>query len=98
MFTGEPTGVPLSSVTDGTSATLLIVEAASPVPWSKPEDLSLASLDRQLGVGSKHPGGFVASMADASVRFVKTSGNEAISPQDFRALVTRDGHEAVAAP
>ncbi|MFI5459742.1 MAG: DUF1559 domain-containing protein [Isosphaerales bacterium] len=98
MFTGEPTGVPMSSVSDGSSTTLLVVEAASPVPWSKPEDRSLASLDRLLGMGSKHPGGFNAAMADGSVRFVRTAGNDAISPQDLRALVTRDGHEAVAAP
>jgi hypothetical protein len=37
-------------------------------------------------------------MVDGSVRFVRTSGNDAISPQDLRALVTRAGHEAVAAP
>jgi hypothetical protein len=37
-------------------------------------------------------------MADGSVRFIRTSGNDAISPQDLRALVTRDGHEAVSAP
>jgi len=98
IFTGEPSGVPLSSVSDGTSSTLLVVEAASPVPWTKPEDLSLASSDRLLEMGSKHPGGFNASMADGSIRFIKTSGKEAISPQDLRALVTRSGHEVVAAP
>jgi len=37
-------------------------------------------------------------MADGSARFIRTSGEFAISPQDLRALVTRDGHEAVAAP
>ena len=98
MFTGEPTGVPFSSVSDGSSATLLIVEAASPVPWTKPEDLSLASPDPLLGMGSKHPGSIVAVRADGSIRSIKTSGEEAISPQDLRALVTRDGHEEVAAP
>ncbi len=98
MFTGEPTEVPVSSVSDGTRATLLVVEAANPVPWTKPEDLSLASSEPLLGMGSKHPGGFVAAMADGSFRFIKTSGENAISPQDLRALVTRDGHEDIAAP
>ncbi len=98
MFTGEPTGVPFSSVSDGSSRTLLIVEAASSVPWTKPEDLSLASPDPLLGMGSKHPGRFVASMADGSVRAIKTSGKDAITPQGLRALATRDGYEDVAAP
>jgi hypothetical protein len=74
------------------------VEAATPVPWTKPEDLSLASPVPLLGVGSKHPGGLIASMADGSIRSIKTSGKEAISPWDLRALVSRDGHEGVAAP
>ena len=98
MFTGGPTGVPLSSVIDGTSKSFLVVEGTSPVPWSKPADLSLASSKPELGIGSKHPGGFIAAMADASARFIRTEGNDAISPQDLRALVTRDGHEEIAAP
>jgi len=98
MFSGEPAGVPFSSVSDGSSATLLVVEAANPVPWTKPEDLSLASSDPLLGMGSKHPGGFVAAMVDGSCRFIRTSGKDVISPQDLRALVTRDGREAVEFP
>ena len=98
MFTGKPTGVPVSSVIDGTSRTLLVVEATSPVPWTKPGNLSLASNEPVLGMGSKHQGGFNAAMADASVRFIRTAGNDAISAQELRALITRDGHEEVAAP
>jgi prepilin-type processing-associated H-X9-DG protein len=98
VFTGKPAGVPISNVSDGTSKTLLVVEGKSPVPWSKPSDLSLPASKPLLGMGSKHPGGFNAAMADASVRFIRTEGNDAISPQDLRALVTRDGHEEVAPP
>jgi len=58
IFTGEASGVPISRVSDGTSTTLLVVEAARPVLWTKPEDLALGPVDRPLGVGSKHPGGF----------------------------------------
>ncbi len=93
IFTREPTGVPQSGVSDGISGTLTVVEAKNPVPWTKPEDLSLASPDPLLGAGSKHPGGFNATMADGSVHFVRTSINPAI----LRALVTRDGGEIISA-
>jgi uncharacterized protein DUF1559/uncharacterized protein DUF4190 len=98
MFTGKPTGVPVSSVIDGTSKTLLVVEGTSPVPWTKPSERSLGSSKPVLGMGSKHQGGFYAAMADGSVRFIKTAGDDAISLEDLRALVTRDGHEDAAAP
>jgi type II secretory pathway pseudopilin PulG len=94
IFTGKPQGVPLDTVTDGISNTLLVMESTSPVPWSKPADLSLKSSDPLLGMGSKHPGGFNAMTADGAVRFFKVS----ISPQVLKALVTRNGSEPVNPP
>jgi prepilin-type processing-associated H-X9-DG protein len=94
MFTGKPSGVAINTVTDGTSNTLLVAESTSPVLWSKPSDNSLKSSDPLLGMGSKHPGGFNATMADGSVRFFKTS----ISSQVLKALVTRNGDEPVDVP
>jgi prepilin-type processing-associated H-X9-DG protein len=96
MFTGQPTGVQLQSVIDGVSSTLLVAEAARPVPWSKPEDLSLASRDPLLGARSKHPGGFNMVMADGSIRFFKTAN--ANSSQTLKSLVTRNGRETVTVP
>jgi len=95
IFTGERSGVPLDDVTDGHSTTLLVAESASPVPWSKPEELSLKSADPMLGMGSKHPGGFNAVMADGSVRFFQRS---LLSPQLLKALITRDGGESASPP
>ncbi len=93
MFTGEPKGVTVASVVDGTSNTVLVVESTSPVPWTKPEDLSLAGGDLALEMGSKHPGGLNAAMADGSIRFFKNSFNNPISPQLLKGLITRTGWE-----
>ena len=98
IFTGERLGIPFRDVTDGTSRTLLVVEGAKPVPWTKPVDLSLASSEPALGMGSKHPSGFNVATADGAVRFARMTGEHAITPSDLRAMVTRDGNEEVAGP
>ena len=97
MFTGDPVGVALKTVTDGTSNTLLVVEAATPVSWSEPADLSLSS-GAMLGMGSKHPGGFNALFADGSVRFIKGTVNTPASPTLIKSLVTRNGGEVFSMP
>ena len=86
-------GVPINEITDGTSNTLMVVEAKQEVPWTKPDDLSFgpAADASLLGVGSSHSGGFNAALADGSVRFI---GNT-INPIVFRTLVTRGGGEVV---
>jgi prepilin-type processing-associated H-X9-DG protein len=99
MFTGKPAGVTIREITDGTANTLLVVESNRAVPWSKPDDLSLASLtDQGQGAGSKHPGGFNASMADGSVRFIKSPPGNPISSTLLRGLVTKSGGEVINVP
>ena len=83
----------MAEITDGTSNTLMVVEAKESVPWTKPADLSFdpAAAPSLCGAGSTHPGGFNTLFADGSVRFLKTS----ISVQTFRALITRAGGEII---
>jgi len=86
------TGVTFAEVTDGTSNTIMAVESATPVPWTKPDDLPFDPRGPLTTPASKHPGGFDALFTDGSVRFIRSS----IDPGTLRALITRNGGEVVA--
>ncbi len=88
IFEG-PDGVKISSITDGTSNTLLVVEAKTPVAWTKPDDVDLAQVT--TAIGSRHPGGGNVVMADGSVRFLKSS----INPVILKAMTTRAAGEVI---
>jgi prepilin-type processing-associated H-X9-DG protein len=76
---------------DGTSNTLMIAEAAKPVPWTKPEDLSHDPNKPLPKLGGHTPGGFNAAFCDGSVRFILQNIKEPI----LRALITRNGGEVI---
>ena len=85
-------GTKLASVTDGTSNTLMIVETADGVEWTKPDDLALGGADDPAALcGSTHPGGFNAAFADGSIRFLK----KMIAKVVLKALITRAGGEVI---
>jgi hypothetical protein len=89
---GGPKPLSFAQVTDGTSNTLLIVEAAQAVPWTKPEDVlydARASILNRLGDPTRPA--FLAAMADGSIRSIKKTISEqtlrnAITPADGNAL------------
>jgi prepilin-type processing-associated H-X9-DG protein len=79
---------------DGTTKTLLVVEAANPIPWTKPEDL-VYEPDKPLPpLGRLYEAGFNAAFADGSVRLIPRQTKEEV----IRALITRNGHERVEIP
>lgn len=84
----------LTDITDGPSNTLIVVEVPHDrtVPWMSPQDADEASiLDFAIGSKFAHTGGFQATFADGSVRFISENLERSI----LRALLTTSGKDAV---
>jgi hypothetical protein len=82
-----------ASFTDGTSNTILYVEAAKGVPWTKPADLAFDPDPKKPlpKLGGHFRGGFNVAMCDVSVRFI----SKQVSDQTLRAAITRNGGEVL---
>jgi hypothetical protein len=97
VFTGPETMLgkgdkpSFADIHDGTSNTLLAVEAEREVPWTKPEDISFNPKGPPLKLGGFTPDGFNALFGDGSVRFIKKS----VNPVVLNALITRAGGEVI---
>jgi type II secretory pathway pseudopilin PulG len=89
IFEGKE-GTLMRKITDGTSNTVLVLEVNenAAVVWTKPDDLVFDPTKPLAGLGAAHPGGFLAALADGSVRFISSS----IDPQTFlKLLMMADG-------
>jgi prepilin-type processing-associated H-X9-DG protein len=86
-----PVAPSLMQFTDGTSNTILAVEAKRDVPWTKPEDIPFDPNVPLPELGGFTPDGFNALFADGSVRYLK----KLIAPTTLKALITRDGGEVL---
>jgi hypothetical protein len=98
VFVGEHTPFPPGKVAripasfpKGTPNTILIVEAADPVPWTKPDELSYDPAGPLPRLGGHFCSGFLAATADGQVRIIGPSVSErtlrsAIDPADGRPL------------
>ena len=86
-------GPTLASVSDGTSSTIMIVEAQPEhaVIWTQPDDLDI-DLDKILaGLKGSRWGGFYAAFADGAVRFIMDD----IDAKVLKALFTKSGGEEI---
>jgi RNA polymerase sigma factor (sigma-70 family) len=83
-------GVPFPAhFTDGTSNTLLIVEAGNAVPWTKPEDLHYAADEPLPELGGLFPDVFHAAFADGAVHTLTKKYDET----QMRAAITAGAGE-----
>lgn len=88
MFPGEQ-AVKIREVTDGTSRTILIVEAKRDIPWTKPEDIEIPEDGPLPEFGGHYPNIFLRALADGSVRDTPIDTD----PELLRAMLTRNGAE-----
>lgn len=88
-------GIKFRRIIDGTSHTLLVVEAREPgIHWSEPRDFDMKAFmatGEPGGFSSTHPGGFNALFGDGSVRFI----NENIDTTTLKSLTTPAGGETI---
>ena len=78
-------------VTDGSSNTILAVEAQREVPWTKPEDIPFDPELPLPQIGGFTPDGTNVLFGDGSVRYIKKT----INPAVLKALITRAGGEVI---
>ncbi len=92
MFEGKK-GLEIRKITDGTSNTIMIVEAddSRAVYWTQPEDYTVDAKNPFAGLVRPGANGFSAAFADGSVQFLSAT----LDPATLRALFTASGGEPI---
>jgi uncharacterized protein (TIGR03067 family) len=76
---------------DGTALTILLAEAGTAVPWTKPDDLPYDPKADLPKLGGLHPDGFPIAMCNGSVRWV----SRPFDVRTFRLAVTRNDGQKI---
>ena len=76
MIFGNTTEPKLQTITDGTSNTILAVEAESSIPWTKPEDFAFETKGPLPKFGGFSKEGYNVVFGDGSVHFFSKSLDE----------------------
>jgi RNA polymerase sigma factor (sigma-70 family) len=80
----------ITDITDGTSNTIMAVEAAEMVPWTKPADIPFGDTDPRTQVGGWYGDDVNIGMCDGSVRRIN---RKKVSKETFRiAIMPADGN------
>ncbi|MDX1961939.1 MAG: DUF1559 domain-containing protein [Pirellulales bacterium] len=92
IFTAEPAkaGSKFTTITDGTSNTLLVVEATREIPWTKPEDISVEKGKVPM-LGAKDAKYFISATADGASYSLKTD----VDPTVFWNLASKSDGQLV---
>lgn len=97
VFTGKKTifegtrGSRIVDIRDGTSNTILLIEAGESVPWTKPADLAFDEKKPLPKLGGMFPDGFHFARADGSASFCRRRFNEQI----MRLMIMRNDGMAI---
>lgn len=97
VLTGETTvfhgnkGASFTEIQDGSSYTMLAVEAKRDIPWTKPEDIPFDPSQPLPQLGGFAPNGFGGALCDGSVRFFSNATDVGL----LSALITKSGQEVI---
>jgi hypothetical protein len=82
-----------ASIRDGMSNTIMTVEVsdAKAVIWTKPDDFEYDEQNPIKGLVGLQSGGFIAGLADGSVRFIPSS----VTPRTLKNLFMRDDRQPI---
>jgi prepilin-type processing-associated H-X9-DG protein len=89
IFPGKK-GIRIADILDGTSNTIMFVEGAKQVPWTKPQDLPFDPTKPMPKLGIVREG-FNAAFCDGSVRFFSSR----LKWSSLQKMITPDGEEVL---